>query len=156
MMGDEKKQMVLPPPAQVGGVVKNLDEAINYYSRVFGLGPFQTIEFAPDKHWVKEKPTPIRLKIGLCQWGSLQLELIEPVEGDAPHKWFLTEKGEGLQHLGFIVDNYDEWLHYLKDKGIGVLMEAETDVEGMGHVRAAYVESDRTGGVLFELIETKS
>ena len=155
MMVDEKKQMVLPPPAQVGVVVKNVDEAIDYYTRVFGLGPFQTIEFAPDKHWVKEKPTPIRLKIGQCEWGSMLFELIEPVEGDAPHKWFLAEKGEGLQHLGFIVDNYDEWLSYLKDKDIGVLMNAETFVEGMGHVRAAYMESDRTGGVLFELIEIK-
>lgn len=152
-MGDEGKQMVLPPPAQVGVVVKNLDEAIDYYSGVFGLGPFQTIEFAPDKHWVKEKPTPIRLKIGMCQWGPLQLELIEPVEGDAPHKWFLEERGEGMQHLGFIVDNYDEWIDYLKDKNINVLMNAETDVEGMGHVRAAYMESDRVGGVLFELVE---
>jgi hypothetical protein len=51
------------------------------------------------------------------------------------------------------VDNYDEWLGYLKDRGIEVLMNAETDVEGMGHVRAAYLQSDRVGGVLFEIIE---
>ena len=86
-------------------------------------------------------------------WGPLQLELIEPVEGDAPHKWFLEEKGEGIQHLGFIVDNCDEWLAYLKEKAIDVLMNAETDVEGMGHVRSAYMQSDLVAGVLFELIE---
>ncbi|MFH1241898.1 MAG: VOC family protein [Pseudomonadota bacterium] len=154
-MGEKGKQMVLPPPAQVGVVVRDLNEAIDYYAKTFGLGPFQTIEFAPDQHWVHGKPSPIRLKIGMCQWGPLMLELIEPVEGDAPHKWFLDEKGEGMQHLGFIVDDYDEWLSYLKDKGIHVLMNAETDVEGMGHVRAAYMASDGTGGVLFELIEIK-
>jgi catechol 2,3-dioxygenase-like lactoylglutathione lyase family enzyme len=154
-MGEQGKQMVLPPPAQVGVVVRNLNEAIEYYSKMFGLGPFQTIEFAPAHHWVKGKPTPIRLKIGMCLWGSIQLELIEPLEGDAPHKWFLEEKGEGLQHLGFIVDNYDEWLEYLRENQIHVLMNAETDVEGMGHVRAAYLQSDRTGGVLFELIEVR-
>ncbi len=60
-----------------------------------------------------------------------------------------------MQHFGFIVENYDEWLSYLKHEGIGVLMSAETDVEGMGHVRAAYIQSDRVGGVLFELIEVK-
>lgn len=152
-MGEKKDQMVLPAPAQVGVVVRNLNDAIDYYSRTFGLGPFQTIEFAPAQHWVKGKPTPIRLNIGMCQWGNLQLELIEPVEGDAPHKWFLDEKGEGMQHLGFIVDNFDEWIAYLKEKDIGVLMNAETEVEGMGHVRAAYMESDRVGGVLFELVE---
>jgi catechol 2,3-dioxygenase-like lactoylglutathione lyase family enzyme len=155
MMSGKPTEMVLPPPAQVGVVVKNVSEAIDYYSRTFGLGPFQVIEFAPAQHWVKGKPSPIRLNIGLCQWGPLQLELIEVLEGDIPHKWFLEEKGEGLQHLGFVVDNYDEWLVHLKEKGIEVLMNAETDVEGMGHVRAAYVESDRTGGVLFELIEIR-
>ena len=152
-MNEKATKMILPPPAQVGVVVKNLDEAIAYYSETFGLGPFQTVEFVPAQHWVKGKPTPIRLNIGMCPWGPLQLELIEPVEGDAPHKWVLEEKGEGLQHLGFIVDNYDEWLAYLKEKGIDVLMNAETDVEGMGHVRAAYMQSDAVGGALFELIE---
>jgi methylmalonyl-CoA/ethylmalonyl-CoA epimerase len=152
-MNETGKRMVLPPPAQVGVVVRDLTNAINHYSEIFGLGPFQTILFAPARHWVRGKPTPIHLNIGMCQWGPLQLELIQPVEGDAPHKWFLEEKGEGLQHLGFIVDTYDEWLDYLKGKNIGVLMEAETDVEGMGHVRAAYMESDRIGGVLFELVE---
>jgi methylmalonyl-CoA/ethylmalonyl-CoA epimerase len=152
-MIDKGSQMVLPPPAQIGVVVKNLKEAIDFYSQTFGIGPFQMIEFAPAKHWLKGKPTPIRLNIGLCQWGPLQLELIEVVEGDIPHKWFLEEKGEGLQHLGFIVDNYDKWLSYLRDNRIDVLMNAETEIEGMGRVRAAYVESNRTGGVLFELIE---
>lgn len=154
-MNEKVTQMTLPPPAQVGVVVKNLSEAIDFYTQTFGLGPFQTLEFAPAQHWVNGKPTPIRLKIGLCQWGPLTLELIEPLEGDAPHKWFLEEKGEGMQHLGFIVENYDEWLSYLKREGIDVLMSAETDVEGMGHVRAAYIQSDRIGGVLFELIEVK-
>ena len=73
--------MVLPAPAQIGVVVKNLDNAMNHYSQVFGVGPFQVIEFAPAQHWLKGKPTPIRLNIGIAQWGNLQLELIEVVEG---------------------------------------------------------------------------
>ena len=154
-MNEKATKMVLPPPAQVGVVVKNLSQAIAYYSENFGLGPFQKVSFVPAQHWVKGKPCPIKLNIGMCPWGPLQLELIEPVEGDAPHKWFLEEKGEGLQHLGFIVDNYDEWMAYFKEKGIGVLMNAEADVEGMGHVRAAYMQSDAVGGILFELIEVK-
>src|SRR4030042_2586746 len=96
-MADTKRQMVLPPPAQIGVVVKDLRKAIEYYSQTFGLGPFQTVDFAPAKHWLRGIPTPIRLNIGLCQWGPLQLELIEVVEGDIPHKWFLEGKGEGLQ-----------------------------------------------------------
>ena len=145
----------LPDLGQVGIVVRDLDRAMAYYTEVFGVGPFQIIDFAPDKHWVRGKPAPVRLKIGMAAMGPVHLELIEPVEGDAPHKWFLEEKGEGMQHLGFYIDNYDAWLDHLKANGIEVLMAAETFVEGMGDVRAAYVESDKVGGVLFELIEIK-
>ncbi|MEW5723824.1 MAG: VOC family protein [Thermodesulfobacteriota bacterium] len=145
----------LPALGQVGVVVKDLDQAMAYYRDVFGLGPFQVIEFTPEKHWVKGKPVPINLKIGLAQMGPVHFELIQPVAGDAPHKWFLEENGEGLQHLGFYLDDLDGWLSYLEAKGIEVLMNAETYVEGMGDVRAAYVESDKTGGVIFELIEVK-
>jgi catechol 2,3-dioxygenase-like lactoylglutathione lyase family enzyme len=151
----EKKSLSLPPVAQIGVVVRDLAGAIDYYSKVFGVGPFTTFDFVPEKHLLRGKPLPIKLRIGVAQMGAVQIELIQPVEGDAPHKWFLESKGEGLQHLGFIVDNYDEWMVHLKEEGIGVLMEAETTVQGMGHVRAAYMESDKVGGILFELVEVK-
>lgn len=87
----------------------------------------------------------------LAQMGPVQIELIEAV-GDGPHKWFLDSKG-GLHHLGFIVDNYDAWISYLKQQRIEILMNANTDVPGMGHLRAACMESDKTGDVIVELIE---
>ncbi len=150
---ETKKQPVLPQVSQVGVVVRDVDQAMKYYTETFGIGPFMTVDFVPEKHWLRGKPFPIKLRIGIAQIGALQLELIEPVEGDGPHKRFLEEKGEGLQHLGFFVDNYDEWMDYLKGRGIDVLMNAETTVEGMGKVRAAYAETDKRGGVLFEFIQ---
>ena len=151
----KENKMTLPSPSQLGVVVKDLGKAIEYYSQTFGLGPFRSFEFSPAKHWVKGIPTPIRIKIGKCQWGPLEFELIEVIEGEIAHKRFLEEKGEGMQHLGFVVDNYDEWLDHLKEKGIDVMMNAETFVEGEGHIRAAYMETDRVGGILFELMEVK-
>lgn len=37
----------------------------------------------------------------------------------------------------------------------GTIMNAEAYVEEEGRIRCAYVESDRIGGILFELIEVK-
>ena len=149
------KRLVLPAPSQLGVVVKDLDRAIDYYSKTFGLGPFRSFEFVPAKHWVKGVPAPIRLNIGKCEWGALEFEMIQVLEGETAHKQFLEEKGEGMQHLGFVVDNYDEWIDYFENQGINVLMNAETYVEGEGHIRAAYMETDRVGGILFELMEVK-
>jgi len=152
----KENEWALPPPSQIGVVVKDIKKAIEYYSETFGLGPFRRFEFIPAKHWIKGiQAPPVRVEIGKCQWGALELELLEVVEGDTPHKQFLREKGEGMQHLGFVVKNYDGWLDHLKKKGIGVLMNAETYVEGEGHIRCAYMESDVVGGILFELIEVK-
>jgi catechol 2,3-dioxygenase-like lactoylglutathione lyase family enzyme len=150
---DTKKPPVFPPVSQIGVVVRDLGKAMKYYTDTFGIGPFRVVDFAPEKHFVRGKPVPIKLRIGLAQMGAVQIELIEPVEGDAPHKRFLEERGEGLQHLGFYVDNYDEWMAYLKEQGIGILMEGETTIEGMGRVRAAYAETDKVGGVLFEFVQ---
>lgn len=151
----ENKKLVLPAPSQLGVVVRDLDRAIDYYSKTFGWGPFRSYEFVPAKHWVKGVPTPIRLNIGKCEWGALEFEMIQVLEGEIAHKQFLEENGEGMQHLGFVVDNYDEWIDYLETQGINVLMNAETYVEGEGHIRAAYMETDRIGGILFELMEVR-
>ena len=148
----KKQGLTLPPVAQVGIVVKDLKKAIEYYTRVFGIGPFTSVVFTPEESWVKGNPFPMKLNIALAQMGPVQMELLEPIE-DGPHKWFLDSNGEGLHHLGFHVDNYDAWIDYLKREGIEILMNADTDVPGFGHLRAAYMESNKTGGVLFELIE---
>jgi methylmalonyl-CoA epimerase len=150
---DKKNLPAFPPVSQVGVVVRNLDKAMEYYKETFGIGPFMVFDFVPEKHLVRGKPLPVKLRIGVAQMGPVGLELIEPVEGDAPHKRFLEEKGEGLHHLGYYVDNYDQWMDYLEQQGIGILMEAETTIEGMGHARAAYMETDKVGGILFEFIE---
>jgi catechol 2,3-dioxygenase-like lactoylglutathione lyase family enzyme len=151
----EKQGLALPSVGQIGIVVKDVDKAVNYYSKVFGVGPFTIMNAVPKKHWVKGAPFPIKLKIALAKLGSIQIELIEPLS-DGPHKWFLDSNGEGLQHLGFYIDNYDEWINYLKQEGIGIFMNVEDDSEGMGHVRAAFMQSDKIGGVLIELIEVTS
>lgn len=153
-MKDEKPR--LPALSGVGVVVRDIDKAIKYYSDTFGIGPFQTIVFEPDKHWVDGKPYPVKLKLAFAQMGPVELELLEPIS-DGPHKEFLDTHGEGLQHLGFYIDNYDEWMSYLKQQGIGILYNAEGNIEGLGHIRAAYLDSQagKPGGTLIEICELK-
>lgn len=146
----------LPALSQVGIVVRDVEKAIEYYSETFGIGPFRTIIFNPEKHWVNGKPFPVTLKIAYAQMGPVELELLQPIS-ESPHKEFLETHGEGIQHLGFNIDNYDEWVSYLKEKGIGILYNAEGDIEGLGYLRAAYFDSQagKPGNTLIELCEIK-
>jgi len=107
----------LPPLSQIGVVVKDVDRAVEYYSSAFGLGPFTTYEFVPEKHWYMEEPSHLKLRMGKAVWGSIEWELIQPLEGKSLHEEFLKTNGEGLQHLGFNVPNYDEVFDKMKNAG---------------------------------------
>ena len=151
-----KEALNLGKIGQVGCVVHNLQKTIKNYEEVFGIGPFVTIEFKPEKSYIKDRKPDINLKIGIAQLTpELSLELIEVVRGEPYHKDFLQKHGEGVQHLGFFTDDYDGVLKRAEKIGIPVLMSAETDVAGMGHVRGAYLDTLEKAGILLEIIEVK-
>lgn len=142
--------------AQIGFVVRNLDRSIGEYERVMGVGPFMVVDFRPEKSFVRGRKPAIHLKIGIAQLTpALSMELIEVVSGEPYHKDFLEAHGEGVQHLGYLSDDYDGVLTRARNLGIDVLMWAETDVAGMGHVRGAYLDTLDLLGTLIEVIEVK-
>jgi len=140
--------------AQVGFVVGNLSESVKKYEEGIGIGPFTVFRFQPEKSFVDGRESPIDLMIGTAQLTQeLSIELIEVVSGETYHKRFLEDHGEGIQHLGCITDDYDGVLERARKLNIAVLMSAETDVPGMGHVRAAYLDTLPVMGTLLEVIE---
>lgn len=150
-----KESLRFPRIGQVGVVVRDIEKTIEYYSSMFGIGPFDIYDFEPQRAWLHGKEVEsFKLKIGMANLGEMKLELIQVIEGVLPHRDFLITHGEGLQHLGFYVDNYDEWKSYAQEKGIEILCEAEVEDEVRGKRRAFYMDSSEIGGVLFELIET--
>jgi methylmalonyl-CoA/ethylmalonyl-CoA epimerase len=148
-----KTRLSLPLVSQIGVVVRDVDRAADWYSSVFGLGPFTIYEWVPDRHWVLEEPSYLKLKMGKAQWGGIELELIQPLEGESHHRDFLATVGEGLHHLGFNVNNYDEVYEKFLSQGFKPLMRAESFVAAYnGHLRACYFDTRQIGGVLFEII----
>jgi hypothetical protein len=158
MNKDELKEALrLGKIAQIGCVVRSLSESIKDYEGVIGIGPFTTLELHPEKSFIKDRAPDFVLKIGFTQLtAKLSLELIEVVSGEPCHKDFLERHGEGVQHLGFVTDEYDEVLKRAKGLGIEVLMGGEAEVPGMGHMRAAYLDTYDLVGVLVEIIEVTS
>ena len=53
--------------------------------------------------------------------GSVQWELIEPLDDRSPYAEFMATKGEGLHYVAVGTPNYDEALHTLQAKGRRVL-----------------------------------
>jgi len=152
-MDELRIKLDLPPPYQIGVVVGDMDKAVDYYSSIFGIGPFTVYEFMPEKQWFLEKPSSFKLKLGKAVWGDFELELLQPMEGESLHKDFLENYGEGMQHLGFLVPNYDEMFSKFKKAGFKPLTRAETYVETYkGHLKACYFDTRIVGGIIFEII----
>ena len=154
--GDISKGLRPGKVAQVGFVVRDVAESVKNYEQVAGVGPFTVFQFRPEKSIMDGRESPIDLTIGTAQLTpELSIELIQVVGGETYHKKFLEMHGEGVQHLGYITDDYDGVLERAKKLNIAVIMSAETDVPGMGHVRAAYLDTLNALGTLIEVIEVR-
>jgi methylmalonyl-CoA/ethylmalonyl-CoA epimerase len=146
-------ELRLPQVAQIGVVVRNVDATAEFLSTMLGLGPFIFQEFQPEKHWFREEPCPLRLLMAKAIWGNLELELVQPLEGRGLHKEFLETHGEGLEHLGFEVSDYEEMFDRFTKAGFCPVERAETYVDAYkGYVRACYFDTYRVGGILCEII----
>lgn len=152
-MAKQKEPTVeLPPVEQIGIVVKDTDQAMDYYSATFGWGPFNVMELEMKGATYRGQKCDCKLKLAFARSGPIEIELIEVLEGETPHTEFLRERGEGLQHLRFRVDDIDETLSKFAKDGIEPVFYHSYPEIG---VSFAYMNTDRIGGVMIELIEIK-
>ena len=56
----------------------------------------------------------------------MQLELVQPVEGDSIYHDFLIQHGEGLHHLNFLVDDADAISEILTGEGFPCLQSGRS------------------------------
>lgn len=136
---------------QIGMVVKDLDKTMERLTAL-GIGPFTTrfLHSADREEWMGNKRMDADFKFGFTNIGDMQLELIQPVSGDSPHKQFLESKGEGIQHIGCAVQDVQKEADKLTKLGVKILLRAKFP-EGGG---VAYC--DLGSGIIVELIERKS
>jgi hypothetical protein len=105
----------LPPADQVGFVVRDLEQAMALYGPLFG--PWSTMDGSVPRAMYRGRECDAGLKIAFGQSGPLQIELIEWVSGESPHREFIEAGREGMHHLRFRVDDADGWIEKLKSLG---------------------------------------
>ena len=126
---------------QVGIVVRDIDKVIESWSKLLGIGPWNSTEMeATDRAGRKAKT-----RLAFANIGHLQIELIRSVEGRTFYADFLEKHGEGIHHLGIRVDDVDAETTKLAKKGVKVLFGRRG--------RFAYLDTGNPGGVMYELIQ---
>ena len=133
----------------VGICVKDIAATVRFYSDAFGIGPFTYRDVSFEDATYYGKVAGYSGKRAFAQLGPMMLELIELGEGPTIQKDFMEQHGEGLHHLGFEVDDLAMAMDEANRRGL-TITQSFTLPDGTGF---AYVDSDRVGGTIFEVVE---
>ena len=77
------KNLKLPPLSQVGLVVKDLHASAGYYAETLGIRPWYLVKSPPKEMvYCRGQEVPPEFTIALAFTGNIQLELIQPRDGD--------------------------------------------------------------------------
>ena len=90
-------------------------------------------------------------RLAMLPVGETYIELLESKAADSGVNKWIAEKGEGLFHICFEVEDIDGALAELKGKG--VKLSDEKPRIGHGGARIAFIDPASTGNVLIELAE---
>lgn len=147
-------QKVLGDFVQIGIVVKDLDRTIGVLSQVFGLGPFRSITYPPlgrddIERWYHGMPGDFTIREAFAELGPIELELIQPLEGDSIWTDFLREHGEGIHHIRFNVRDLDRALEGVRNHGISPSQSGSGLRPG---TTWAYLDTQETMGFVVELM----
>jgi len=122
--------------------VNDIDSALGFWRDALGLGVDHLEDVPSQKSLVAFIPV-----------GDSEVELVQPSAQDTGVAKFLAERGGGMHHLCFEVDNLDEMLANLKTKDVRLINETPLVLPGR---KLAFVHPRSTGGVLVELYEITS
>jgi len=139
------------PVTQICWVTHDIAATEALLSEQFGVGAWTRIpdvEFGADTTTLRGEPVRCLAHIALGYAGDLQLELIQPVEGPSIHSEFLAERGPGLHHVCFEVDDVAAACAAAEAAGLPVLMRGSMMD---GEIEFAYVDGSAAGAPYLEL-----
>jgi len=144
-------ESVFTETKQIALVVRDLEAALRTYVHEYGIGPWEIYEFNPDTltEMVKDdEPAEFAFRLAVTMVGSVQWELIQPLDDRSIYAEFLATKGEGIHHVAVGVSSYGEALDTVRAKGRRVL-------QGGVYQGAtfAYLSTDEDLGVITEIFD---
>ena len=104
---------------QIAYVVRDMERALDYWTKYLNAGPFFLLEHAPlEDQRYRGAASNADVSLALGNSGSVQIELIY-CENDAPsvYREFLDAGKSGVHHLGLMPENFTETCEYFASRG---------------------------------------
>lgn len=123
----------------VAVVVSDIENALSFWRDALGL-EVSHIEDVPSQ----------KAAVAFMPLGESEVELVQPTSDDSGSAKFLQERGGGMHHLCFEVDDIEGMLTGLKCKGVRLINEEPLQLEGR---KIAFIHPKSANGVLVELYQ---
>lgn len=124
----------------IGLAVNDINDGIALYRDQFGVSEWEIIEL-PERF----------MRVAVTHIGGSMVELIAPTSADAAFAKYLAEKGPGMHHVAYRVDDITAALTQLKAQGLRLV--DETPRPGLHHTLVAFIHPKATMGTLIELVQ---
>jgi methylmalonyl-CoA/ethylmalonyl-CoA epimerase len=131
----------------VGVAVADLDAAIEFYGRVFGMRCVH--QEVNEEQGVREA----MLAVGPTAAGGC-IQLLAPLTAESTIEKFLDRNGPGVQQVAYAVEDVDATCAALRERGVRLLYD--TPRRGTAGSRVNFVHPKDAGGVLVELVQPSS
>jgi len=124
----------------IGFAVRDIDSAIAFYSQTFGISEWERIPM-PERH----------MEVAATRMGDMLLELIAPTSDEAAFAKYLNERGPGMHHIAYRVNDIVAALAEVKARGVQLI--DETPRPGLHDTLVAFLHPKSCQGVLVELVQ---
>ena len=143
-------------PFQMGFVVRDLERAAREFDARLAAGPWRGWIFGPqgEGREYRGRAAEWTLRLALNA-RSPQYELIEPLDGPSVHADWLAQRGEGFQHVAYVVASLERTTAELETAGHPAIARIRSfGADGDG--AAAYFDTAEALGFLVEAVEPPS
>lgn len=117
----------------------DIDGALSVYRDIFGLAVANRKVFEE-----------LGVEVATLRIGESCIEFVRPLDKDSTVAKFLQERGEGIHHIAFEVEDIEKSIEELKAKGIQVIDNGIR--QGIEGKRIAFLHPKSCHNVLIELI----
>jgi len=120
-------------------VVNDINQSVAFWRDALGIKLSHIEEVASQQS-----------KVAFFPFDHGEIELVQPTTEDSGVAKFLAQKGSGMHHLCFEVDDIEGMIEQLRSKNIRLINEVPLILEGR---KAAFIHPKSADGVLIELYQ---
>ncbi|MBB2482212.1 methylmalonyl-CoA epimerase [Bacillus sp. APMAM] len=124
----------------IGIAVTSIEEVLPFYTETLSLKCIGIEDVESEN-----------VKVAFIDAGNVRLELLEPLNESSAIAKFLESRGQGIHHIAFDVNNIEERIKELKEKGIRMIQDVPKP--GAHGAQVAFLHPKAGHGVLYELCD---